>query len=145
MTEYFFDLLVSNIILLLEKMKLIQIFYDGKCGLCSKEIDYYKKVSPKNIFKWNDIANNPKELKQIGVSQYDALMYLHALDKNKNPKIGVDAFILIWDQLKFWNLLSLVIKLPLIYQFTKILYKFFANYRFKKLTHCQLASQEVYK
>ena len=97
-------------------MKLIQIFYDGKCGLCSKEIDYYKKVSPKNIFKWNDIANNPKELKQIGVSQYDALMYLHALDKNKNPKIGVDAFILIWDQLKFWNLLSFVIKLPLIYQ-----------------------------
>ena len=74
-------------------MKLIQIFYDGKCGLCSKEINYYKKVSPKNIFKWNDIANNPKELKQIGVSQYDALMYLHALDKNKNPKIGVDAFI----------------------------------------------------
>ena len=126
-------------------MKLIQIFYDGKCGLCSKEINYYKKISPKNIFKWNDIANNPKELKQIGVSQYDALMYLHALDKNKNPKIGVDAFILIWDQLKFWNLLSFVIKLPLIYQFTKLLYKLFANYRFKKLIHCQLASQEVYK
>ena len=121
-------------------MKLIQIFYDGKCGLCSKEIDYYKKVSPKNIFKWNDIANNPKELTQIGVSQYDALMYLHALDKNKNPKIGVDAFILIWDQLKFWNLLSFVIKLPLIYFLTKLLYKLFANYRFKKLVHCQLAS-----
>ncbi|MDC6452180.1 DUF393 domain-containing protein [Alphaproteobacteria bacterium] len=126
-------------------MKLIQVFYDGKCGLCSKEINYYKKISPQNIFKWNDIANNPDDLKVIKVSQYDALMYLHALDRNKNLKIGVDAFILIWDELKLWNLLSFFVKLPIIYQITKLLYNMFASYRFKKLTHCQMASQEVYK
>ena len=126
-------------------MKLIQVFYDGKCGLCSKEINYYKKISPQNIFKWNDIANNPDDLKVIKVSQYDALMYLHALDRNKNLKIGVDAFILIWDELKLWNLLSFFLKLPIIYQITKSLYNMFASYRFKKLTHCQMASQEVYK
>ena len=126
-------------------MKLIQVFYDGKCGLCIKEINYYKKISPQNIFKWNDIANNPDDLKVIKVSQYDALMYLHALDRDKNLKIGVDAFILIWDELKLWNLLSLFVKLPIIYQITKLLYNMFASYRFKKLTHCQMASQEVYK
>ena len=126
-------------------MKLIQVFYDGKCGLCSKEINYYKKISPQNIFKWNDIANNPDDLKVIKVSQYDALMYLHALDRNKNLKIGVDAFILIWDELKLWNLLSFFVKLPIIYLITKSLYNMFASYRFKKLTHCQMASQEVYK
>ena len=96
-------------------MKLIQVFYDGKCGLCSKEINYYKKTSPQNIFKWNDIANNPDDLNVIKVSQYYALMYLHALDSDKNLKIGVDAFILIWDELKLWNLLSLFVKLPIIY------------------------------
>ena len=126
-------------------MKLIQVFYDGKCGLCSKEINYYKKISPQNIFKWNDIANNPDDLKVIKVSQYDALMYLHALDRNKNLKIGVDACILIWDELKLWNLLSFFVKLPIIYQLTKSLYNMFVSYRFKKLTHCQIASQEVYK
>ena len=126
-------------------MKLIEIFYDGKCGLCSKEINYYKRISPKNIFKWNDIANNPNELKNIKVSQYDALMYLHGLDRDKNLKIGVDAFILIWDQLRFWNLLSFLVKLPIIYSIAKCLYNLFASYRFKKLTHCQMASQEVYK
>ena len=31
-------------------MKLTKVFYDGKCGLCSKEINYYKKISPDNIF-----------------------------------------------------------------------------------------------
>jgi len=42
-------------------------------GLCSKEINYYIKIAPPNIFEWLDIANNPGDLKKIKVSQYDAL------------------------------------------------------------------------
>ena len=124
-------------------MSLVKVFYDGKCGLCSKEINYYIKIAPPNIFEWLDIANNPGDLKKIKVSQYDALMFLHAKDENLKLKIGVDAFILIWSKLKYWRFLSLIIKLPLIYQCTKIVYRTFAKYRFKKLTHCQLASQKV--
>jgi len=124
-------------------MSLVKVFYDGKCGLCSKEINYYIKIAPPNIFEWLDIANNPGDLKKIKVSQYDALMFLHAKDENLKLKIGVDAFILIWSKLKYWRLLSLIIKLPLIYQCTKIVYRTFAKYRFKKLTHCQLASEKI--
>jgi len=124
-------------------MSLVKVFYDGKCGLCSKEINYYIKIAPPNIFEWLDIANNPGDLKKIKVSQYDALMFLHAKDENLKLKIGVDAFILIWSKLKYWRLLSLIIKLPLIYQCTKIVYRAFAKYRFKKLTHCQLASEKI--
>ena len=62
-------------------MKLTKVFYDGKCGLCSKEINYYKKISPNNIFEWHDIATNPKALKEIKVSQYDALMFCMRLIK----------------------------------------------------------------
>ena len=25
---------------------LVTVFYDGKCGLCSKEINHYKKIAP---------------------------------------------------------------------------------------------------
>ena len=32
---------------------------------------------------------------------------------------------------------------PFIYSIAKITYKLFANYRFKKLSHCQMASQKV--
>ena len=124
-------------------MKLTKVFYDGKCGLCSKEINYYKKIAPKNIFEWHDIASNPNILKDIRVSQYDALMYLHATDQKSNLKIGVDAFILIWDKLKYWKILSILVRIPIIYSIAKITYKLFANYRFKKLDHCQMASQRV--
>jgi predicted DCC family thiol-disulfide oxidoreductase YuxK len=126
-------------------MNLTKVFYDGKCGLCSKEINYYKKIAPKNIFEWYDIATQPDDLSRIKVSQYDALMYLHAIDQNANLKIGVDAFILIWSKLRFWNLLSILVSLPIIYSLAKVTYNAFASYRFKKLTHCQVASQEVYK
>ena len=126
-------------------MDLIKVFYDGKCGLCSKEINYYKKIAPKNTFEWYDIATNKKDLKHIKVSQYDALMYLHVLDNQSNLKIGVDAFISIWSQLKFWNLLSILIKAPLIYSLAKFMYKVFASYRFKKLAHCQIANRKAHK
>ena len=124
-------------------MDLIKVFYDGKCGLCSKEINYYKRIAPKNIFEWHDIASNPNILKDIRISQYDALMYLHAMDQKSNLKIGVDAFILIWDKLKYWKILSILVRTPIIYSVAKIIYKLFANYRFKKLAHCQMASQKV--
>ena len=124
-------------------MNLIKVFYDGKCGLCSKEINYYKRTAPKNIFEWHDIASNPNKLNDIRISQYDALMYLHATDQKSNLKIGVDAFILIWDKLKYWKILSILVRTPIIYSIAKITYKLFANYRFKKLAHCQMASQKV--
>ena len=87
-------------------MNLTKVFYDGKCGLCSKEINYYKRIAPKNTFEWHDIASNPEKLKELHVSQYDALMYLHAIDQKSNLKIGLDAFILIWSHLKHWKILS---------------------------------------
>ena len=126
-------------------MDLIKVFYDGKCGLCSKEINYYKSIAPKNTFEWYDIATNQSDLKHIKVSQYDALMYLHVLDKQSNLRIGVDAFISIWCELRFWNLLSILIKLPFVYSLAKFMYKIFAGYRFKKLAHCQIANRKVHK
>ncbi len=124
-------------------MNLNKVFYDGKCGLCSKEINYYKRIAPKNTFEWHDIASNPEKLNELNVSQYDALMYLHAIDQKSNLKIGVDAFILIWSNLKHWKILSIFVRTPIIYSIANITYKLFANYRFKKLSHCQTASQKV--
>merc|ERR1711935_1154239 len=105
----------------------------------------YIKVAPKNIFEWFDIAKKPDDLKLIQASQADALMLLHAQDKKLNLHIGVDAFALIWSELKYWNLLSMIIKLPLINQLAKFIYNVFAKYRFKNLKHCQMASGKVIK
>ena len=122
--------------------KLITVFYDGKCGLCSKEINHYKKIAPQGIFNWQDITECDKELKQAGVSYSQGLKLLHSVDTHGRVHVGVDSFILIWNQLSRWNILAKIVSLPPIRQIVDLAYRKFAQIRFDKLEHCQLAAQK---
>lgn len=121
---------------------MIKVFYDGKCGLCSKEINYYKRIAPKGLFDWQDINQSMDDLKKEGVTLSQGLRLLHAQDNNGELHIGVDAFILMWKQLKYWKILGLFVSLPVIRQITQFAYKFFADSRFKRLEHCQLSLKD---
>ena len=122
-------------------MNIKQVLFDGKCGLCNKEIRYYQSIAPKEKFKWVDITV-PKNLACYpSINLRDALMNLHVVD-GKSIKSGVDAFTCIWSELGYFKLLGFIIRLPIIYQLACILYRLFANYRFKKLSHCQVVDKQ---
>ncbi|MGI9363701.1 MAG: thiol-disulfide oxidoreductase DCC family protein [Rhizobiaceae bacterium] len=122
---------------------MITVFYDGKCGLCSKEIKHYRKIAPTGVFNWQDITASSQDLKKEGIALSEGLRLLHAKDSDGHLHIGVDAFILIWRQLKNWRLLATIAALPGIRQVANVGYRLFANWRFQRLDHCQLAvSQE---
>ena len=120
---------------------MIKVYYDGKCNLCHREIEYYKSIADKNLFSWLDIATNPDHLNSIGITQKDALLYLHVKDEENNLHIGIDAFILIWKNLRFWKIISYFVSLPIIKQLSILLYKKFAKYRFSRLPHCQIITK----
>ena len=124
---------------------MITVFYDGKCGLCSKEINHYRKIAPSNIFNWQDITESADELNKEGISLSEGLRLLHAKDEEGLVHVGVDAFILIWKQLRRWRVLGLLVGLPIIRQIANTAYLTFANWRFKKLEHCQLAARQEKK
>ena len=121
---------------------MITVFYDGKCGLCSKEINHYRKIAPKGIFDWQDITESDEKLKIEGISLPEGLKILHAKDNDGKIHLGVKAFILIWKQLKWWNLLAKFISLPIIFQITNFVYLRFANWRFKRLAHCKISLKQ---
>ena len=122
-------------------MKIKEVLFDGKCGLCNKEIRYYQSIAPKEKFKWVDITV-PKNLARYPtIDLREALMNLHVIE-GENIKSGVDAFIAIWSDLGYFKLLGLFVRLPIIYQFACIFYRLFANYRFKNLSHCQIADKQ---
>lgn len=121
---------------------MITVFYDGKCGLCTKEINYYRKIAPHGIFDWQDITQSSKELEKQGITLSDGLRILHVKDQDGYIHKGVDAFIMIWKHLKFWKILSFLVSLPIIKQTANFSYGFFANWRFKKLDHCQMALKQ---
>lgn len=121
---------------------MITVFYDGKCNLCSTEINHYRKIAPKGIFIWQDITQNQLKLENEGIRLSDALKFLHAKNTDGKMHIGVDAFILIWKQLKHWQVLARAISFPLIRPAANLGYKIFASWRFKRLKHCQLAAKD---
>mgnify|MGYP006135571731 FL=1 len=122
-------------------MKIKEVLFDGKCGLCNKEIRYYQSIAPKGKFEWVDITV-PKNLARYpSIDLRDALMNLHVIE-GENVKSGVDAFIAIWSDLGYFKLLGLFVRLPIIYQFACIFYRLFANYRFKNLSHCQIVDKQ---
>lgn len=117
---------------------MITVFYDGKCNLCLREIDYYRSIAPAERFIWQDINTPNDALKQLHISLIQGLKILHALDDAGVVHTGVDAFILMWRQLKYWNALVQIISLPGIYFLSKIVYRYFAAWRFKRSKHCQI-------
>ena len=125
-----------------QSKNMITVFFDGKCGLCSKEINYYRKIAPDGIFIWQDITKSADDLKANGISLSEGLKLLHTKDIDGKFYVGVDAFILIWKQLKGWRLLAIFVSLPIIKQIINFAYKIFANWRFKRLKHCQLAEKQ---
>ena len=116
----------------------IKVFYDGKCTLCSREINFYKKISHDNFFEWKDLFKmSEKDFKLENLKLEDCLKFLHVKDENNDLKIGVDAFITIWKKLKYWDILAKIISYPLIKQFTNFLYYIFAIIRFNRLKQCK--------
>ena len=75
---------------------MITVFYDGKCGLCAKEINYYRSIAPNDTFDWQDITESADGINKLGVSLSQGLKRLHVTDTNENLHIGADAFIHIW-------------------------------------------------
>lgn len=123
-----------------DKLVSVTVYYDGKCGLCSKEIAHYRKIANEDQFIWLDIAHDAQSLDILGVSQMDALRRLHATDRMGRLHIGVDAFILIWQQLPRWRLLAILVSLPVVHHIATMLYNRFADYRFARLEHCQISA-----
>ena len=121
---------------------MITVFYDGKCGLCSKEINHYRKIAPDGLFDWQDITESVDGLNEAGITLAKGLKLLHAKDDSGKMYVGVDAFILIWMQLKRWRVLAVFVSLPFIKHIAKLFYTVFAYWRFKRSAHCQLAAKQ---
>jgi predicted DCC family thiol-disulfide oxidoreductase YuxK len=112
---------------------MITVFYDGKCGLCRREIEHYKRIAPQGIFEWSDITTNPNSFTSLGFLVSDGLLALHVLDTSQRMHIGIDAFITIWQNIPSWKILGVLMNFPIIRPLAKIIYKHFANWRFKRL------------
>lgn len=111
---------------------MITVFYDGKCGLCRREIEHYKRVAPPSVFAWVDITVTPMPFTALGFTVAAGLKALHVRDGDGIMHIGVDGFIVIWRALPRWRLLATLVGLPVVRPLARWFYSVFAAWRFKK-------------
>ena len=118
-----------------------KVFYDGKCGLCRREIGHYQKIASPSDFHWIDITEDRESLAKAGLTFDVAIRRMHAQDEYGNLYKGVDAFILIWKHLPRWKYLAVIITLPVVKQIANIAYNRFADWRIDRLHAARCAIQ----
>ena len=116
---------------------MIIVLYDDLCPLCRKEISFYKTKVHADKISWVKISQESNLEARYDISKRDALMYLHVRDCNNQWHKGVSAFIIIWSEIKYFRLLAKFVGFPIIRQITGALYWIFAQWRFRRLKHCQ--------
>lgn len=108
----------------------LKVFYDGACGVCSREIRHYRTIADDRILFVN-IADPGFRAERYGKSEEDFQKELHLLDANGQFFTGVEAFRRLWDALPspFYPLLSATVGLPVINFASRVSYAIFARYR----------------
>ena len=120
---------------------MIQVFYDGKCGLCAREINYYRNKDSAHNIDWVDVNERFDELNKLDIPLATALKHMHARLEDGRLVTGVDAFIAIWQRIPGWQGMAGCASLPLVRQLLAKLYEVFAWLRFKSYRHCRISEQ----
>ena len=106
-----------------------KVYYNDECSICRFEINHYKKKC--DIIEWVDITSNPDSIKNLTQTKNQILRRIH-VKNNEKILVGVDAFIFIWSKIPQYNILSKLLKLPIIYQVAFIGYELLALILFLK-------------
>lgn len=119
---------------------MITVLFDGKCGLCRREISYYRKIAPPDRFRWIDVMEEEDSLVALSINRRDALKAIHVIDEGGHCLTGSDAFAKIWKALPGWDWLGQFVSSPGVAPLARMAYAFFGalRYRFHGYQKCDL-------
>ena len=101
----------------------IKGYFNESCNICRTEINHYKKVNT-NI-EWINVIGNKSALNDTKLSASELIRRLHIIKDNKLHK-GLDAFLIVWEEIPRYKILSKFARLPIIYNIGWLIYEFIA-------------------
>ena len=108
----------------------LTFLYDGACPLCLRETKFLKKKDSSKFIKFVDISNNymPENFKNI--SYIEAMTNLHGILSSGEIIYGVDVLAYSYELVGLgW--IYYPTKLPILSNFIRFVYKYWARYRLK--------------
>ena len=116
---------------------MLQVFFDSRCPLCSREIRYYQQLAPHAPVQWVDIFGQNDDT--LPAKREALLKVIHGRTPEGRVITGVDVFIAMWERLPgVWPWLGRLVSLPLVNGIVRRVYAVFARRRYQKL-YCSLS------
>ncbi|MDD5285414.1 MAG: DUF393 domain-containing protein [Desulfuromonadaceae bacterium] len=110
----------------------IQLFYDGSCSVCAREIEHYLSLDHGGRLVAVNIKSPDFKPEPFHIP-LEAFMYeLHAIDRSGEVYRGIEAFRAIWQAFPdstIYCIMGSLINLPVINPVARLLYKGFALIR----------------
>ena len=118
------------------------VFYDGGCGLCNREIQFYRRLDKSGRVDWVDINTNMHLLEAFGVTYEQAMRRFHVLDRNGVLQNGAPAFLAVWRELDGFNMLSRLVYMTRTVGLLDWLYGIFSKWRYRSRNPMSCSTSE---
>lgn len=89
-----------------------EVFFDGGCPLCTREIAFYRRQDRAHRLVWTDVTGSEGEALPGGLSREAALARLHVRRADGRLVSGAAAFAEIWRALPGFHLAGRLLGLP---------------------------------
>jgi predicted DCC family thiol-disulfide oxidoreductase YuxK len=105
-------------------MQKLTVLYNDKCPVCSFEIEHYRGLSLKRDLplEFEKISEEGHVLQATGLSSDTAKKRLHVRLPSGEVRIGVDAFLALWQEMPGYRHLARIVALPGLYWFSVCVY-----------------------
>ena len=105
-------------------MAKVNVFFDGGCPLCKREVNLYSKLDKDNEICWVNVAEEEFSAPE-NYTKNILLSRFHARDVDGQYYSGAKAFFLVWSKLRGWKTLAKLGRFKLVVWIAEYLYKFF--------------------
>jgi len=120
----------------------MQVFYDGACPLCSREMRHYQKRDRLHRMEMVDISRADFAAEKFGLDPVKLQQMMHVRMADGRVFTQVRAFVKIWQaQPTWWNaILRALLKVPGMMGLAGLFYRWFARNRYKLTGRCTAES-----
>jgi predicted DCC family thiol-disulfide oxidoreductase YuxK len=109
----------------------LTVFFDGGCPVCTREIEYYRRMASEEKLNFVDISDPRFDPEPYGRTLKEFMAEMHAMDASGRFYRGVDAFRALWQGLpvSIYGDLGRLLGLPGIHLLARVGYHIFARLR----------------
>jgi predicted DCC family thiol-disulfide oxidoreductase YuxK len=120
----------------------VEVFYDGDCPLCVREIKLLRRLDQHRRIGFVDIASQQFSPGELGVSWQDLMSRIHGRLPDGSLIEGVEVFRRLYSAVGWGRVVS-VTRWPLVRQLLDAAYHVFARHRLRLTGRCSAAECSV--